>query len=75
MCCSVNGSVCLVCCVLGSVGELFGETIRNMLGVVDIVLLNVMEVISAGEVLCCIDREGSSKVCVCSACDPSLVCV
>ena len=24
MCCSVNGSVCLVCCVLDSVCELFG---------------------------------------------------
>ena len=29
MCCSVNGSVCLVCCML-RVCELFGETIRNM---------------------------------------------
>ena len=25
MCCSVNGSVCLVCCVFDSVCELFGE--------------------------------------------------
>ena len=32
MCCSVNGSVCLVCCVFYSVCELFGETIRNMFG-------------------------------------------
>ena len=30
MCCSVIGSVCLVCCVFDSVCELFGETIRNM---------------------------------------------
>ena len=32
MCCSVNGSVCLVCYVFDSVCELFGETIRNMFG-------------------------------------------
>ena len=30
MCCSVNGSVCLVCCMFDSVCELFGETIRNV---------------------------------------------
>ena len=30
MCCSVNGSVCLVCCVFDSVCELVGEPIRNM---------------------------------------------
>ena len=32
MCCSANGSVCLVCCVFNSVCELFGETIRNVCG-------------------------------------------
>ena len=32
MCCSENVSVCLVRCVFDSVGELFGETIRNMFG-------------------------------------------
>ena len=32
MCCSVNVSVCLVCCVFDNVCELFGETIRNMFG-------------------------------------------
>ena len=32
LCCPVNGSVCLVCCVFDSVCELFGETIRNMFG-------------------------------------------
>ena len=32
MCCSVNGSDCLVCCMFDSVCELFGETIRNMFG-------------------------------------------
>ena len=30
LCCSVNVSVCFVCCVLDS--ELFGETIRNVCG-------------------------------------------
>ena len=45
MCYSVNVSVCFVCCVLDSVCELFGETIRNV-GVVAILLLNVMDVFS-----------------------------
>ena len=35
---SLNGFVCLVCCVSDSVCELFGETIRNILGVVVILL-------------------------------------
>ena len=48
MCCSVNASVCLVCCVFDSVCELFGETIRNVFGVVAILLLNVMDVFSVG---------------------------
>ena len=39
-------SVCFVYCVLDSVCELFGETIRNCLGVVAILLLNVMDVFS-----------------------------
>ena len=32
MCCSVNGSVCLVCSVFDRVCELFGESIRNVFG-------------------------------------------
>ena len=48
MCCSVFGSVCLVCCVFDNVCELFGETIRNMFGVVVILLLNVMDVLRVG---------------------------
>ena len=40
--CSVNVSVCFVCCVFDSVCELFGET----MGVVAILLLNVMDVFS-----------------------------
>ena len=34
LCCSVDGSVCFVCCVFDSVGELFDEIIRNMFGCV-----------------------------------------
>ena len=44
--CSVNGSACLVCFLFDSVCELFGEKIRNIIGVVVIFLLNVMEVLS-----------------------------
>ena len=32
LCCSVNVSACLVCCVLDSVCELIGETIRDVFG-------------------------------------------
>ena len=32
VCCSVNVSVCFVCCVFDSVCELLGETIRNVFG-------------------------------------------
>ena len=32
VCCSVNVSVCLVCCVLDCVCELSGETICNVFG-------------------------------------------
>ena len=42
MCFSVNVSVCIVCCVLDSVCELFAMC----LGVVAILLLNVMDVFS-----------------------------
>ena len=49
LCCSVNASVCLVCCMLDSVCELFGETIRNVFGLlVAVLLLNVMDVFSVG---------------------------
>ena len=46
-CCSVNASVCFVCCVFDSVCELFGETM--CLGVVAILLFNIMDVFS----VCC----------------------
>ena len=44
MCCSVNVSVCLDCCELDSVYELFGETSHN----VWVWLLNVKDVFSVG---------------------------
>ena len=39
MCCSVNGSICLVYCVFYSYCYLFGETIRNMFGCVRYVVV------------------------------------
>ena len=48
LCFSVYISVCLVCCVLDSVCELFGETIRNVFGCGAVLLLNVMDVFSVG---------------------------
>ena len=32
ICCSANGSACLVCCVFDILCELVGETIRNVFG-------------------------------------------
>ena len=45
MCCSVNLSVCLVCCVFVNCS---GKQFAICLGVVVILLLNVMEVFSVG---------------------------
>ena len=45
MCCSVNGSVCLVCCVFVNC---FVKQFAMYLGVVAILLLNVMDVFSVG---------------------------
>ena len=42
------------------------------LGVVVILLLNVIELLSVGEVLCWIYHVSFSKQCVCCACDPSV---
>ena len=53
--------------------ELLGETIRNMFGVVLILLLNVMEVFSViGSALLDIPCIVFQSVCVCCACDPSV---
>ena len=59
MCCSVNGSVCRVCCVFDHVCELFGETIRNMFGCGCYFVVECYG--SAMEVRYWIDRVGSSK--------------
>ena len=48
MCCSVNGSACLVCFVFDSVCELLVKQVAICLCVVAILLLNVMEVFSVG---------------------------
>ena len=45
LCCSVNGSGCLVCGVFDSVFELFVKQFAICLGVVVILLLNVIEVL------------------------------
>ena len=45
MCCSVNGSVCLVCCVFVNC---LVKQFTICLGVIAILLLNVMEVFSVG---------------------------
>ena len=42
------------------------------LGVVAVLLLNVMDVFSVGEVLCWINRVWSSTECACCTCDPSV---
>ena len=46
LCCSVNGSVCHVCCVFDSVCKLFEEQFAICLGVFAILLLNVMDLLS-----------------------------
>ena len=42
MCCSVNGSVCLGCCLFDGVLKCLVKQIAMCLGVVAILLLNVM---------------------------------
>ena len=69
LCCSVNVSVCRVCCMLDSVCELFGETIRDVFGCG---CCFVAECYGCYEVLCGIDRVWSSTECACCACDPSV---
>ena len=46
MCCSVNVSVCFVCCVLHSVCECLVKQFAMCLGVIAILFLNVMDVFS-----------------------------
>ena len=53
VCCSVNVSVCFVCCVFDSVCELLVTQFAMCLGVVAILLLNVMDVFSVCVVVLC----------------------
>ena len=48
LCCSVDVSVCLVCCVFDSICESLVKQIAICLGVVAVLLLNVMDVFSVG---------------------------
>ena len=48
MCCSVNGSVCLVCCVFDNVCEMCGETICNVFGCGCYFVAECMDVFSVG---------------------------
>ena len=61
-----------MCCVFDSVCEFFWETIRNILGVVAILLLNVMDVFSVGGGALLIYRVWYSKECACFSCDPNV---
>ena len=74
MCCSVNGYVCRVCCVFDSFVNVLVEKFEICLGVVDILLLNVMEVftVGGGVLLDSPDRVWFSEECACCACDPSV---
>ena len=70
MCCSVNVSVCFVCCVLDSVVNCLVKQFAMCVGVVAILLLNVMDVfnVCGGALL---DRPCMVFQRVCCACDPS----
>ena len=72
LCCSVDVSVCLVCCGFDSVCELFGETIRNVFGCGCCFVAECFDNLVWVEVLCWIDRVWSSTECACCACDPSV---
>ena len=69
MCCSANGSVCLVCCVfLNCLMKQFAIC----LDVVVILLLNVMEVLSVGGCALLHRRCMIFQECMCCVCDPSV---
>ena len=70
MCFSVNGSICLVCCVFDSDCELFSETIRNMFGRGCYFML--LKCFVCVDELCWIDRVWSSTECACCTCDLSI---
>ena len=68
LCCSVNVSVCLVCCVF--VNGLVKQ-FAMCLGVVADLLLNDMDVFSVGGGAL-LDRLCPSTECACCGCDPSV---
>ena len=70
VCCSVNGSVCLVC--LTVFVNCLVKQFAMCLGVVAILLLYVMDLFSVGKVLCWIARVWASKECACCASDPGI---
>ena len=73
LCCSVNVSVCFVCCVFDSVCELFGETICNMFGetICNMFWCVCYFVVECDGVVECGWRYSIGKECVCCACGPS----
>ena len=71
LCFSVNGSVCLVCCVFDSVCELLLKQFAICFDVFAVLLLNVMDLKVWLEVLYWVDYVWCSKECVCCTCDPS----
>ena len=56
LCCTVNGYVCLVCCLSDSVCELFGETFRNTFGCGCYFVVECYGSAVLVKVLCLIDR-------------------
>ena len=60
--------LCVVCLTVNCLVKQFAIC----LGVVGILLLNVLELLSVGEVFCWRDHVWSSKERVCCACDPSV---
>ena len=62
-----------MCCVFDSVCELFGETIRNMIGCGCYFGVECYRSIYCGWMLLCwIDHVWSAKECARCACDPSV---
>ena len=65
--------LCVACLIVFA--NCLVKQVAMCLGVVDILLLNVMEVFSEGGVLCWIGHAWSSNKCAVCACDPSFVYV
>ena len=74
MCWSVNGSVCLVCCVFESVVNCLVKqfAIRLVCGCYFVVMGVLWTCLVWVEVLCWIDCVWSSNECACCTCDLSV---